>query len=69
MKPLRENKEEQETLSPNQVRHLLESVRGDQFELAVVMGATCVLRIGEILSIRWEAFDIERGTVTIQRTL
>jgi integrase len=69
VKPPRENKEEKEILSPDQVRHLLETVRGDRFELAVLLGATCALRIGETLSLRWEDFDVERGTVTIQRTL
>ena len=69
VKPPRMDKEEKHILSPGQVRHLLETVKGDRFELAVVLGATCALRIGETLSLRWEDFDVERGTVTIQRTL
>jgi integrase len=69
VKPPRDNKEEKEMLSPDQVRHLLKNVRGDRLELAVVMDATCVLRIGETLSLRWDDFDMGRGTVTIQRTL
>jgi integrase len=69
VKPPRENKQQKEILSPDQVRHLLETVRGNRFELAVVLGATCALRLGETLSLRWEDFDVERGTVIIQRTL
>ena len=69
VKPPRMDKEEKHILSPGQVRYLLETVEADRFELAVVLGATCALRIGETLSLRFEDFDMSRGTVTIKRTL
>lgn len=69
VKPPRQDKEEKEILSPNQVRYLLETVRGHRFELAVYIGSCCALRIGECLSLKWEDFDMIKGTVTVQRTL
>lgn len=69
VKPPKENKEEKQILSPDQVKHLLESVRDHRFELAIYIGACCGLRLGEVLSLRWEDFCMVKGTVTIQRTL
>jgi integrase len=69
VRPPREVRDEKQILSPDQVRHLLESVRGGRFELAVILGATCALRVGEVLALRWEDFAMDRGTLTIRRTL
>lgn len=69
VKPPRQERAEKQILSPSQVRPLLESIRGHRFELAVYMGATCALRVSEVMSLKYSDFDMDRGTVTIQRTL
>lgn len=56
-------------LTPEQLKHLLATVRGDRYELVYVLGATCGLRIGEVLALRCEDFDWQSGTVTIERSL
>lgn len=70
VKPPKEDREDnKQILSPDQVKHLLASIRDHRFELAVYMGACCGLRIGEIMSLKFSDFNLTRGTVTIQRTL
>ncbi len=49
VKPPKQQRREIEVLTPEQVRHLLDIVRGDRFEAAYVLGGTCGLRIGEVL--------------------
>jgi integrase len=44
-------------------------VRGQRWEGVVVLGATCGLRIGEALSLRYEDLDLAEGTISIRRTL
>jgi integrase len=56
-------------LTPDEVRRLLDTVRGDRFEGVYVLGATCGLRIGEVLALRFEDIDWDRGTIRIERTL
>ncbi|MDQ4003574.1 MAG: site-specific integrase, partial [Actinomycetota bacterium] len=69
VKPPRARAREVEVLTPAQVKHLLETVKGDRFELAIVLGATSALRVGEILSLRHESIDINKGTLTVKHTL
>jgi integrase len=56
-------------LTPDEVRRLLAAVRGDRFEGVYVLGATCRLRICEVLALRFEDIDWDRGTIMIERTL
>ena len=46
-------------LTPQQVRALLDAVRGSRYEPVIVLGATCALRVGEALSLRWENVDLD----------
>jgi integrase len=69
VKAPKQQRREPEVLTPEQVRHLLDIVRGDRFEAAYVLGATCGLRIGEVLSLRADDLDMGRGTLTVRRTL
>jgi integrase len=69
VKAPKQQREEPEILTPEQVRHLLDIVRGDRFEAVYVLGATCGLRIGEVLSLRADDIDMGKGTLTVRRTL
>ena len=58
-----------EILSTQQIKYLLATVRGHKYELIVVLGATCGIRVGEALGACWEDIDLERGTIEIKRTV
>jgi integrase len=58
-----------EILSPDQVKQLLEACHGDRLEGVYVLGATCGLRIGEALGVKWADIDFDKGTLTIRRTI
>jgi integrase len=68
-KPPKDTHKEPDVLTKEQVMHLLETVRGERFEAVYALGALVGLRIGEILALRWENIDLERGTLKVQRTL
>lgn len=57
------------TWSPGEIRCFLEHAEGDRlaplWELAVNTG----MRRGELLGLRWEDIDLEKGTVAIRRAL
>ena len=69
IKRLRHPQEEIEILTPDQVKQLLECCRGDRLEGVFVLGATCGLRIGEALGVRFSDIDFDKGTLTIKRTI
>jgi integrase len=69
VKPPKQWRRDIDVLKPEQVRHLLDSVKGTRYEPIIVLGATCGLRVGEALSLRWEDVDLDRGTVYVRRTL
>ena len=68
-KPPRQEHRELDILTANQIRQLLKSVEGHRYELIVVLGATCGVRVGEALGTRWEDVDLQRGTIEIKRTV
>lgn len=69
VEPPKQHKREMGILSRDDVRKLLDTVRGDRLECVYVLGAMCVLRIGEILPLRYEDLDLAVGTLTVRRTL
>src|SRR5215207_4068576 len=69
IKMLRQPQQEMEILSPDQVKKLLECCYGHRMEGVFVLGATCGLRIGEALGVKWEDMDFDNGTLTIRRTI
>ena len=69
VKPPKQQRTEKNVLTADEVRRLLDAVRGDRFECAFVLGTTCGLRIGEVLALRFEDIDWDRGTIRIERTL
>ncbi len=56
-------------LSESEVRTLLEVARGDRFEALYALAITTGLRRGELLGLRWDDVDLERGTLRVNRAL
>ncbi|OGO51923.1 MAG: integrase [Chloroflexi bacterium RBG_16_68_14] len=56
-------------LAPSDARALLQAVRGDRLEALFTVALACGLRQGEALALRWPDMDLERGTLTVQRSL
>src|SRR5215203_3487716 len=69
VKPPKLTRKEKQVLTPDEVRRLLDAVKGERFEGAYVLAATCGLRIGEILALRYEDVDLTAGTIRIEHTL
>jgi len=61
--------QEMKTLSPEQARRFLETVRGDRYEALFVLAVTTGMRQGELLGLRWEDVDRQAGTIHVQRSL
>ena len=62
-------KKEIRPLTPEQVRTLFQVARGDRFEALYVLAVAAGLRRGELLGLRWEDVDLERGTLQVRRQL
>jgi integrase len=56
-------------LDSEQAKTLLEAARGERLEALFVVAVTGGLRIGELLGLRWEDIDLERGAMRVARTL
>ena len=56
-------------LDAEEMQQLFEVVRGTRLELPVLVAAFYGLRRGEVLGLKWDAIDFERGTMTIKRTV
>jgi integrase len=69
VRPPKASSRDVDVLTPEQVKHLLKTVKNDRFELAIVLGVTCGLRAGEILSLRYENISLAKGTLTVKHTL
>ncbi len=61
VKSPRRVKKEIQPLTPKQVRTLLHAAHGERFEALYVLAITAGLRRGELLGLRWEDADLERG--------
>jgi integrase len=60
---------EMRPLSEAEARMLLEAARGDRFEALYVLAITTGLRRGELLGLRWDDVDLERGMLRVGRAL
>ncbi len=56
-------------LDAAELQQLFEVVKGTKLELPVLVAAFYGLRRGEVLGLKWDAVDFERGTLTIKRTV
>jgi integrase len=69
VKPPQPRRTEIHPLDTEQVRILLETVRGERVEALYTVAVTAGLRQGELLALMWEDVDLEAGTLQIRRAL
>jgi integrase len=55
--------------SEEELAKLLRAVRGSRLELPVTLALLCGLRRGEVLALRWEDVDFDRGVLMVRRSL
>ena len=55
--------------SEDEARTFLEATRGDPFEALCVLALTTGLRRGELLGLKWDDADLDRGTLRVGRAL
>jgi len=67
-KPRTVNKELQ-VLSPDEVRHLLESTTHHRLHALIALAVSTGARQGELFGLQWRDIDLAAGVMTIQRTL
>ena len=56
-------------LSTEETQKMFEALKGTKLELPVLVAAFYGLRRGEVLGLKWDAIDFERGTISIKRTV
>ncbi len=56
-------------LDANELEHLFEIIKGTRFELPVMIAAFYGLRRAEVVGLKWDAIDFERGTLTVKHTV
>jgi integrase len=69
VKPPQLHREEIKPLTSKQAKLLLKTIRGDRLETLYVLGITAGMRQSELLGLKWEDVDLERGTLQVRRTL
>ena len=56
-------------LSAEEMQKMFEALRGTKLELLVLVAAFYGFRRGEVLGLKWDAIDFERGTISVIRTV
>lgn len=56
-------------LSAEEMQKMFEALRGTRLELPVLVAAFYGFRRGEVLGLKWDAIDFERGTIFVKRTV
>ena len=56
-------------LSAEEMQKVFEALRGTKLELPVLVAAFYGFRRGEVLGLKWDAIDFERGTISVIRTV
>lgn len=55
-----------EPLTPEHAKRLLEHLEGDPMRTFYLLAVTSGLRLGELLGLRWDAVDLEAGTLEVR---
>jgi len=65
----REERYEGLALTPEQAQQLLQKVREHRLDALLTLAVTTGMRIGEILSLRWQDVDLKAGLLQVRRTV
>lgn len=57
------------TLTPEQGRALLDTLRGGRLETVITTGLALGLRVGEALGLQWANIDLQAGTLRVRKAL
>src|SRR6266487_654343 len=60
---------ESQTLTGEQAMKLLEVAKGSRIEALLLVALTTGMRKGELLALRWDDLDLEKGVLYVQRTV
>jgi integrase len=55
--------------TPEQVKILLQTAKGERLEALYVLALSTGMRLGEMLGLKWRDVDVENGVVQVQTTL
>jgi len=69
VEPPRAEHIERRPFTPEQVRQLLDAVKGDRLEAVITVAVALGLRQGEILALRWDDVDLEARALRVRRSL
>jgi len=69
LKPPKIIREEIDSLTQEEARRLLEAACGDRLEALYVLALSTGMRQGELLALKWDDVDLERGVLGVRRTL
>jgi len=69
VRPPRTRKIEMKTLDARQVDLFFEAVANERLEALFVLAVTTGMRQGELLGLRWQDVDVDKGVLHINRTL
>jgi len=69
VKAPRIEKGEKQVLNADQAKQLLEVVRGSSLDALLVLALATGMRRGELLALRWNDIDLERGTLVVRHTV
>jgi integrase len=69
VKAPRPTPEEMRPLSPDEAHKLMDAAHGDKLEALYILAVQTGMRQGELLALKWEDVDLNRGVVHVKRTL
>ncbi|MGB8344694.1 MAG: site-specific integrase [Ktedonobacteraceae bacterium] len=67
--PPKPGKHEAQTLTPDQARKLLATVKGHDLEALLIVALTTGMRHGELLALKWQDIDLESSSLQVRRTV
>jgi integrase len=60
---------EKRVLNEDEAQRFLAAIRGDRFEALYLLAISTGMREGELLGLRWQDLDLERGAIQVRQTV